>query len=128
MAHALEDEELAREALEAAYDRGYHPAGTARQLLGILASGSRADGLRALDVPTLVIHGDRDRMVHPTGGAATAQAIPGARLETIVGLGHDLPIGAWGRIIDLITDHTTSVRFAVHRGEPVTHPEIEEHA
>ena len=61
-----------------------------------------------IDVPTLVIHGDRDRMVHPTGGAATARAIPGARLETIVGLGHDLPIGAWGRVIDLITDHSTS--------------------
>jgi hypothetical protein len=45
-----------------------------------------------------------------------------------VGLGHDLPIGAWGRIIDLITDHATSVGFAVHRGEPVTHTELEEHA
>jgi pimeloyl-ACP methyl ester carboxylesterase len=74
-----------------------------------------------------VIHGDRDRMVHPTGGSATARAIPGARLETIIGLGHDLPIGGWGRIIDLITDHTASVKFAVHRGAPVTHTELEEH-
>ena len=59
-------------------------------------------------------------MVHPTGGSATARAIPGARLETFVGLGHDLPIGAWGRIIELITDHATFV--------PVTHAELEEHA
>jgi pimeloyl-ACP methyl ester carboxylesterase len=58
-----------------------------------------------LHVPTLVIHGDRDRMVHPTGGGATARAIPGARLETIEGLGHDLPTGAWVRLIDQITDH-----------------------
>jgi hypothetical protein len=58
-------------------------------------------------------------MVHPTGGEATARAIPGARLETIVGLGHDLPIGAWGRIIDLISDHTTV---------PVTDTELEEQA
>jgi hypothetical protein len=45
-------------------------------------------------------------MVHPTGGAATVRAIPGARLETIKGLGHDLPMGAWSRVIDLITEHT----------------------
>jgi pimeloyl-ACP methyl ester carboxylesterase len=89
-------------------------------LAGIFASGDRTAELGHIDVPTLVIHGDRDRMVHPTGGAATARAIPGARLETIEGLGHDLPIGAWGRIIDLITDHTT---FA-----PVTHTELEEKA
>jgi len=87
-----------------------------RQLAGIIASGDRSAELRHIDVPTLVIHGDRDRMVHPTGGSATARAIPGARLETIVGLGHDLPIGGWGRIIDLITDHTASVEFADHRG------------
>jgi pimeloyl-ACP methyl ester carboxylesterase len=67
-------------------------------------------------------------MVHPSGGSATARAIPGARLETIAGLGHDLPIGAWGRIIDLITDHAASVEFEVHRGAPVTHTELEEHA
>ena len=64
-------------------------------------------------------------MVHPTGGSATTRAILGASLETITGLGHDLPIGAWGRIIDLITDHATV--FAVHRA-PVTHTELEEHA
>jgi hypothetical protein len=44
-------------------------------------------------------------MVHPAGGAATVRAVPGARLETIVGMGHDLPAGAWDRILDLITDH-----------------------
>jgi hypothetical protein len=58
-------------------------------------------------------------MVDPTGGAATASAIPGARLETIDGLGHDLPIGAWSRIIDLITDHTSWT--------PVTRTEVKEH-
>ena len=50
-----------------------------------------------IEVPTLVIHGDRDRMVHPTGGDATAKAIPGARRETIAGMGHDLPRPAWPR-------------------------------
>jgi pimeloyl-ACP methyl ester carboxylesterase len=103
-----------------AWDRDPSPAGIVRQLTGIFASGDRTAELAQIDVPTLVIHGDRDRMVHPTGGAATARAIPGARLETIVGLGHDLPIGAWDRIIDLITAHTT---FA-----PVTHTRNEENA
>ncbi len=51
-------------------------------------------------------------MVHPTGGAATARAIPGARLETIAGMGHDLPVGAWDRVIDLITDHIASAPAA----------------
>lgn len=114
------DEQAVREYAGVAWDRDASPTGIVRQLAGIFASGDRTAELRHIDVPTLVIHGDRDRMVHPTGGAATARAIPGARLETIVGLGHDLPIGAWGRIIDLITDHAVFT--------PVTHTALEEHA
>jgi pimeloyl-ACP methyl ester carboxylesterase len=52
-----------------------------------------------------VIHGDRDPMVRPSGGRATAAAIAGARLVTIPGLGHDLPRGAWDRIVDAIVDN-----------------------
>ncbi|OBF32104.1 alpha/beta hydrolase [Mycobacterium sp. ACS1612] len=114
------DENAVREYAGTAWDRDPSPTGIARQLPGIFASGDRTAELRDIDVPTLVIHGDRDRMVHPTGGAATARAIPDARLETIVGLGHDLPIGAWGRIIDLITEHTSS--------SPATYAESEERA
>jgi pimeloyl-ACP methyl ester carboxylesterase len=99
------DENAVREYAGVAWDRDQSPAGIVRQLTAIFASGDRTAELRHVDVPTLIIHGDRDRMVHPTGGAATAAAIPGARLETIVGLGHDLPRGAWSRIIDLITEH-----------------------
>jgi pimeloyl-ACP methyl ester carboxylesterase len=83
-----------------------------RQLAAIFASGDRTAELRHIDVPTLVIHGDRDRMVHPTGGAATAKAIPGARLETIAGMGHDLAAGAWGRLHDLINDHLANSTVA----------------
>lgn len=99
------DEATVRDAAGIAWDRDPTNGGLVRQLAGIFASGDRTAELAHIDVPTLVIHGDRDRMVHPTGGAATARAIPGARLETIDGLGHDLPVGAWPRIIDLITDH-----------------------
>src|SRR4029077_9615417 len=121
------DERWVRQRAGMDWDRDQTSDGAARQLAGIFASGDRTRELRQIEVPTLVIHGDRDRMVHPTGGDATAKAIPGARLEAIIGLGHHLPIGGAGRIIDLITDHAASVKFAVHRGAPVTHTELEEH-
>lgn len=122
------DEQAVREYAGIAWDRDPSPAGLVRQLTGIFASGDRTKELAHIDVPALIIHGDRDRMVHPTGGAATAKAIPGARLETIVGLGHDLPIGAWNRIIDLITEHATFAELAARRGAPVSHTELEENA
>lgn len=99
------DEEWVRDKAGIAWDRDPTSAGVTRQLAGIFASGDRTAELRQIDVPTLVIHGDRDRMVHPTGGAATAKAIPGARLETIAGMGHDLAAGAWGRLHHLINHH-----------------------
>ena len=102
------DEDRVRERAAVGWDRDPTSAGTPRQLAAIFRSGDRTAELRDIDVPTLVIHGDRDRMVHPTGGAATARAIRGARLETIAGMGHDLPTGAWGWLMDLITDHAAS--------------------
>jgi pimeloyl-ACP methyl ester carboxylesterase len=99
------DEAWVRDKAGIAWDRDPTSAGTKRQLAAIFAAGDRTGELRHIDVPTLVIHGDRDRMVHPTGGAATARAIPGARLETIDGMGHDLPRGAWDRLLDLISSH-----------------------
>ena len=99
------DEAAVRELAGLGWDRDPSVAGTGRQLGAIFRSGDRTAELRAVTAPTLVIHGDRDRMVHPTGATATARAIPGARLETIPGLGHDLPRGAWPRLIDLIDAH-----------------------
>jgi pimeloyl-ACP methyl ester carboxylesterase len=112
------DEERVRDRATIGWDRDPTSAGIPRQLAGVFRSGDRTRELRNIDVPTLVIHGDRDRMVHPTGGAATARAIPGARLETIAGMGHDLPMGAWSRLIDLITGHIAEA--------PVFHAELEE--
>jgi pimeloyl-ACP methyl ester carboxylesterase len=111
------DEGWVREKAGIAWDRDPTSDGVARQLAGIFASGDRTAELRQIDVPTLVIHGDRDRMVHPTGGAATARAIPGARLETIIGMGHDLPAGAWDRILDLITTHLDGSSVPTARAE-----------
>lgn len=98
------DEEEIRSLARRSFDRGHHPAGSGRQLAAILASGDRTHQLKAIRVPTLVIHGQEDRLVHPSGGRATAAAIPGARLELVSGMGHDLPRGTWPRIVDGIVD------------------------
>ena len=101
----FEEEELRRIA-QLSYERGYNPAGTARQLAAILAAGDRKEELRRITAPTVVIHGTRDLMVRPSGGRETAKAIPAARLVEIEGMGHDLPPGAWDRIIDAIVSNT----------------------
>ena len=74
-----------------AYDRCYDPTGSARQAIATVASGDRTERLRHLEVPALVIHGLADRMCDVSGGRATAEAIPGAELVLIEGMGHDLP-------------------------------------
>jgi len=96
------DEERSRELAAATYDRSHYPAGTARQLAAILASGSRTAALRQLDVPTVVIHGESDPLVPLRAGLATARAIPGAELITIPGMGHDLPRELWPTFVDAI--------------------------
>ena len=96
------DEERSRELAAATYDRSHYPAGTARQLAAILASGSRTAALRQLDVPTVVIHGESDPLVPLRAGVATARAIPEAELITIPGMGHDLPRELWPTFVDAI--------------------------
>jgi pimeloyl-ACP methyl ester carboxylesterase len=99
------DEAALRERAGAGFDRGYYPEGTARQLVAILASGDRTEALRRLDVPTQVIHGTDDILIDVSGGKATAAAIPGARLELIEGMGHDLPRALWPRFVELIVSN-----------------------
>jgi pimeloyl-ACP methyl ester carboxylesterase len=92
-----------REQVGRAYDRsGGDPRASLRQLAAIVASGDRRRELRSIAAPTVVVHGTRDRLVAPSGGRATARAVPGARLVEIAGMGHDLPRGAWPRILDAI--------------------------
>ena len=80
-------------------------AGRRRQHRAVRGTGDRTEALRRIAVPTVVIHGTDDRMCHPSGGRATAAAVPGARLELIRGMGHDLPPGAWPRLIRALTDN-----------------------
>jgi len=89
------DEERVRQISGRSYDRGHSAAGVLRQLHAITASGDRTQALRGVRVPTAVIHGNRDPLVRPAGGRATARAIPNARLKLIDGMGHDLPRQLW---------------------------------
>jgi pimeloyl-ACP methyl ester carboxylesterase len=99
------DEARTRDLIARSYDRDHDPEGPGRQLAAIWASGDRTEALRLITAPTLVIHGTADKMVRKSGGRATARAIPGARLELIRGMGHDLPAALWPRLIDLIAGH-----------------------
>ena len=81
-----------------AYDRSSDPVGVARQLVAIAASRDRTTALRAVSVPTLVVHGADDPLVGVSGGQATARAIAGAELAVFDGMGHDLPRGLWAEI------------------------------
>jgi pimeloyl-ACP methyl ester carboxylesterase len=102
------DEAELREMLELSYERGVNPDGTRRQLAAILAAGDRTDALARIEAPTVVIHGAADRLVAPSGGRATAAAIPGARLVLVDGMGHDLPREAWPAILDAVHGRTTA--------------------
>jgi pimeloyl-ACP methyl ester carboxylesterase len=111
------DEQYVRERAAKSYDRGYDVRAGARQLGAIVASGDRTNALKGITTPTLVIHGTEDKMIRPSGGRATARAIPDARLMMIEGMGHDLPRGAWPRIIDAIAEHARAADGARAREE-----------
>ncbi len=106
------DEDVRRALFSANFDRGAIPAGTARQLAAVFASGNRRSDLRTVTAPTLVMHGTADRLVRPSGALATSRAIAHSRLVLIEGLGHDLPRALWPVVIEEITSNT---RRAAHR-------------
>jgi pimeloyl-ACP methyl ester carboxylesterase len=99
------DEAYVREFAGRAFDRSFYPQGRARQIGAILASGSRKEALKTVQIPTLVIHGDADPLVPVEGGKDTAASIPGAELLIIKGMGHDIPKQVAPQIIDAITQH-----------------------
>jgi pimeloyl-ACP methyl ester carboxylesterase len=116
------DEQLERAWAAGAWERAAGKRGgapVARQISAIHASGDRTADLRRIAVPTLVIHGDTDRMVHPSGGRATAAAIPGARHVEITGMGHHLAPGVIDRIVELTAGMTVKPAHGEPRGMTV---------
>ncbi len=86
--------------VEATLARSFDQRGVARQMAAIMASPDRTRRLRKLDLPTLVIHGLRDKLVRPSGGIATAKAIPNSRLLMFNDMAHDLPAPRRDEIIE----------------------------
>jgi pimeloyl-ACP methyl ester carboxylesterase len=105
------DEAWTQKRVALSYDRCFHPQGVMRQLMAILAHGDRTTALKSVAAPTLVIHGTDDPLVPVECGKATAEAVPGATLLTIEGMGHSLPVGVWPQIIDAIATHTREARL-----------------
>ncbi|MDO5627494.1 MAG: SDR family NAD(P)-dependent oxidoreductase [Mobilicoccus sp.] len=103
------DEEIQRAWIAGLWERsgggGERYRGTSRQIDAIKRSGDRTEAVRRITAPTLVIHGDADLMVHPSGGQATHEAIAGSRHVTIAGMGHHLAPGLDERLTSLIADH-----------------------
>jgi pimeloyl-ACP methyl ester carboxylesterase len=101
-----------RERALRSHDRGYNPTGTARQLVAILSSGDRTEALASVAVPTVVVHGEVDPLIDVSGGRALAEAIPGAELRIVPGMGHDIPPDLWPELVDWIAEN------AARAGEP----------
>ncbi len=95
-------DEDARERAGETYDRGICLSGTMRQMLAVVTQRDRTTALRDVTVPVTVLHGLSDRMVHVSGGRATAAAVPGAELVLVDGMGHDLPEGLFPRFVAAI--------------------------
>ena len=98
-------EDRLRTRIASDFHRSYNPAGMARQFAAVVADGDRREMLKGVTVPTLVIHGEDDPLVPVEGGHDTAATVPGARLHTIPGMGHDVPIELVDEIAEAIAEH-----------------------
>ena len=112
------DEPRFRELAGRLYDRSHNPKGVLRQMHAIGASGDRTAALRQLKLPVTVIHGTRDPLVRPSGGRATARAIPGARLRIVEGMGHDLPRALWPTFVGEIVDTASRAGWRAPAAQP----------
>ncbi|MFX1551697.1 MAG: alpha/beta fold hydrolase [Promethearchaeota archaeon] len=101
------DEKKARKLVEASYDRSNYRPGFTRQIVAVLATGNRKSALGSIKVPTLVIHGSDDPLMPAVGGKDTAEAIPGAKLLIIEGMGHSLPIEVWPRVLKAFVENAS---------------------
>lgn len=99
------DEQLTREHLERSYDRCYYPPGIARHAVAGVVNSDRTQALRSVTAPTLVIHGSEDPLFPVEQGRATAEAVPGAKLLIIKGMGYWFPREVWPLLVDAIDKH-----------------------
>jgi pimeloyl-ACP methyl ester carboxylesterase len=113
------DADRARAQAARNFDRRFYPEGAPRQLAAIYASGRRTEGLAALRVPTLVIHGRDDTLITPSGGTRTAELVAGSTLLLVADMGHDLPEPLWPLLTGAIIGFTRSVDASTGAPVPV---------
>jgi pimeloyl-ACP methyl ester carboxylesterase len=106
------DDEILGDAVRASMKRSFHPAGSLRQMLAVVADLSRAEELARIKLPTLVVHGRDDPLVPYACGVDTARRIAGARLVGVAGMGHDLAPGVIEHILAPLLPHLDSARTA----------------
>jgi pimeloyl-ACP methyl ester carboxylesterase len=104
-----EADEVVRARAEETWSRGVNFGDTMRHMIAVVTQRDRTEGLRRLAVPATVVHGRKDKMVHISGGKATAAAIPDARLVLVDGMGHNLPQGLFDTFVDAITSTAARV-------------------
>lgn len=104
------DEKYVAEIAGMAWDRDHDSLSMMRQAAAVIKSGDRTEQLQSIRIPTLVIHGENDKMINVSGGRATADAISGAELVTFEGMGHDLPKALW-------SEFATRIANLIHRAE-----------
>ena len=97
--------DIARAKGELLYDYGVQPTRTVHQYNAVMQSPAREDALREVRVPTLVLHGSEDTLIHPSGGRRTAEVMPNASYVELEGMGHDLPAAYWSTIAQHVSDH-----------------------
>ena len=100
------DDEL-RSYFERGYERCHCPDGSARQLAAVVSDGSRVDGLAKIALPFLVVHGSADPLIPLACGEDTANRVPGAKLEVVPGMGHDITDANAPVVAKLLIDHAT---------------------
>ncbi len=99
--YPIPDETVVERAIET-WQRGYDPVGGARQTLALLAQPDRSAALGGLRMPVAVVHGLADKLVHPSGGRATATAVPGSELVLVPGMAHDIPPPLYDLFVDVV--------------------------
>ena len=107
------DEQRTRQHFERSYDRGYYPPGTARHGVAGAVNTDRTQALKSVTAPTLVIHGSEDPLFPVEQGKATVDAVPGAELLIIEGMGHWFPSAVWPLLVDAIDKHIRNTMSAV---------------
>lgn len=95
-------DDVMRALVEKNVDRRWYPEGGARQYLAVMASGDRVDLCKSIKVPTLVLHGEDDPLLPVECGRDVAALVPGSKIHTIPGWGHDFPLQLVPELVDRI--------------------------